>query len=195
MTIHGFTKRDVMEHLSDAIADNSDIEGQAEHLINALQLETLPEKPEPGTWHVVTDEGAYANQSAYVGGYGNLLIFADNGDYDNLAADMLWPALTPARVVSEAEWEELYEKAEAQADAIDLLRQARDNWAELAHKAERETKAVARRKMGTKAEVTADQVDLAVRSGIATSKRDMLDRFTLEDRITSAVMELLEASK
>lgn len=65
----------------------------------ALGLDVQPEKPEPGTWHVVTGEGAYANQSAYVGGYGNLLVFTDNGDYDNLAAGMDWPALTPARVV------------------------------------------------------------------------------------------------
>lgn len=83
----------------------------ARKIAEAMGITLTPEKPEPGTWHVVLD-GLYVNRAAYVNGYSTLLIFADNGDYDGLPHDDDWPNLAPARVVPEAEYQRLVMEAD-----------------------------------------------------------------------------------
>ncbi|MDI3331432.1 MAG: hypothetical protein QJR09_11995 [Micrococcus sp.] len=71
---------------------------QARDAMALLGLTVKEPKPERGTWHRVTD-GVYSGQCAYVNGHGSLMIFTDIGDYDVLAADREWPALTLAQMV------------------------------------------------------------------------------------------------
>ena len=119
----------------------------ARKIAEAMGVTLAPEKPEPGTWHITDGYMSPAPEvPAYVSEVGNLHLVHQDGRIEGFSEGSdTWPALTPAHVVPEAEWTELTAKAESQADAIKLLRQSRDNWAELAHKAEQETQKMAER--------------------------------------------------
>lgn len=160
----------------------------------ALGLDVEDEKPEPGTY--LTDDGfpvIIGNQGSNHGGANVALI---QGGLEKI--DDSW-ALRPARMVSESEWRRLNAKVVSQSDAIKLLRQSRDEWTELAHKAERETQKMPERV------VPAEPVELAESDVCAIHNEHghgrYFEDFSIEDRngflatVNAARRKLLEASK
>ena len=64
-----------------------------------MGLTVKPEKPEPGTWHIVKD-GPQVGDAARVDEDGYLHVIGSNGKtLRDIHPDNTWPALTPARVV------------------------------------------------------------------------------------------------
>lgn len=105
------TEKELAEKLAEKITaiyhEGSDLEAImrniARRAAELLGAEIAPEKPEPGTWHVVA-EGPRKGYAAVVQQNGVLVMFNDHGDGYRREPDEDWPALTPARVVPEAEW-------------------------------------------------------------------------------------------
>lgn len=64
-----------------------------------LGVDLAPERPGPGTWHIVKD-GPQAGDAARVDEDGYLHVIGSNGKtLRDIHPDNTWPALTPARVV------------------------------------------------------------------------------------------------
>lgn len=87
-----------------------------------LGVTLAPEKPEPGTWHV-TENGSPAR----VNWDESLHAYYPDGEFDIRHDDSNWPALEPARVVPEAEWEALQALSEDE-NAKESLTLERDQW-------------------------------------------------------------------
>lgn len=90
-------------------------EHRVDALAAALGLDVEDEKPEPGTWHIVTD-GDYEGYAARVFSRIELHIFHPTGAVHSITRPGAWPALNPAKVVpaepgelSEAEVGALFE--------------------------------------------------------------------------------------
>lgn len=113
------TEKELAEKLAEKITaiyhEGSDLEAImrniARRAAELLGAEIAPEKPEPGTWHVVA-EGPRKGYAAVVQQNGVLVMFNDHGDGYRREPDEDWPALTPARVVPEAEYQQLVMEAD-----------------------------------------------------------------------------------
>lgn len=97
------TKTQVQQYLREALDFNSDIESQADHLINELGITVDDERPEPGSVHV-TDDG----HAAIMGVFGTLHTFSPDGQHIPFSPPSNWPNLEPARIVSEADWSAMF---------------------------------------------------------------------------------------
>lgn len=111
------TAKDFAQKMIEWYEDQSgtDSTAQAAELAADLGLTLAPEKPEPGTWHVVKD-GDYEGYPARVFSRMELHIFHPTGAVHSITKPGLWPALTPARVapaepveLSERQVGELYD--------------------------------------------------------------------------------------
>ena len=75
---------------------------QARTILEAAGVTVQPEKPAPGTWHIVKD-GPQVGDAARVDEDGYLHVIGSNGKtLRDIHPDNTWPALTPARVVPAA---------------------------------------------------------------------------------------------
>ena len=75
---------------------------QARTILEAAGVTVQPEKPGPGTWHIVKD-GPQVGDAARVDEDGYLHVIGSNGKtLRDIHPDNTWPDLTPARVVPAA---------------------------------------------------------------------------------------------
>ena len=114
------TEKELAEKVTAVYHEGSDLEAImrniARRAAELLGVTLAPEKPEPGTWHIVKD-GPQVGDAARVDENGYLHVIGGNGKtLRDIHPDNTWPALTPARVVpaepvelSEEEVGEIYE--------------------------------------------------------------------------------------
>lgn len=118
------TEKELVQKLRGEFGDvGGTFEEVARRAAELLGHEFAPEKPEPGTWHIVKD-GEFYGCPAYVEPHGELRIIRDGfnvGSYTPNFPD--WPDLTPARVVPA-------EPVELPADACRTAWDAIEPWCE-----------------------------------------------------------------